>query len=77
MTEQRKGEIALIILKDRLQHEGIRLKPDMKREISNTAKRLNIPEDEFMELFEEMVRDGINKMFPPKSRSVRNLDHDS
>jgi hypothetical protein len=33
MTEERKGQIALLYLKARFKDEGIRLKPDMRRNI--------------------------------------------
>jgi len=76
MTEERKGQIALLLLKDRLRGEGIRLKPDMKREIGNQATKIGVPIEEAMQFVEGMVRELVEEVFPPRSRISFNPDHD-
>ena len=66
LTESRKGEIALAHLRMKIRKEGIRLKPDTKRQIANTAKELGISVEEATEFAELMVREYVDKTFPPK-----------
>lgn len=75
MTEERKGQIALLLIKDRLRNEGVRLKPDMKREVGNVAKKIDIPASECMQFFEDLVREMVTEIFPPHSRSHTNPDN--
>lgn len=75
MTEERKGQIALLLLMDRLRGEGIRLKPDMKREIGNQATKIGVPIEEVMQFVEWMVRELVEEVFPPRSSSFVNPDH--
>ncbi len=75
MTEERKGQIALLLLKDRLRGEGIRLKPDMKREIGNQATKIGVPIEEAMQFVEGMVRELVEEVFPPRSFSSVNPDN--
>lgn len=75
MTEERKGQIALLFLKRKLRDSGIRLKPDMKREIGNEAKELGITTDEAMEFVEGLVREMVEQVFPPRSFTIVNPDH--
>lgn len=75
MTEARKGQIALLLLKDRLRGEGIRLKPDMKRDIGNTAKKIDIPVDELVEFVGGMTRELVEEVFPSRSSVSTNPDH--
>jgi len=67
LTKERKGEIALLHLKNRLKSEGIRLKPDMKRQILNEAKEIGIPAEEAVEFVEGLVREMVEEVFPPTS----------
>jgi len=65
MDEKRKGEIALALLKYRIGREGIRLTPDIKRELGNVAKATGIPQDELKEfgkiLIEELLEETFGK----------------
>lgn len=65
MDEKRKGEIALALLKYRIGREGIRLTPNTKRELGNTAKETGIPQDELKEfgriLIEELLEETFGK----------------
>ena len=75
MTEERKGQIALLHLKAKLQDEGIRLKPDMRRQIANEAKRIGISVEEATQFAEELVRGMVNEVFPCRSTVKVNPDH--
>lgn len=75
MTEERKGQIALLLLKDRLRSEGVRLKPDIKRDVGNTAKRIRISADEAMQFVEGLVRELVEETFSSHSRSHINPDN--
>ena len=65
MDEKRKGEIAQALLKYRMSREGIRLTPDIKRDLGNIAKETGISQDElkeFMKLFvEELLEETFGK----------------
>lgn len=75
MTEERKGQIALRYLKFKLADDGIRLKPDMHREIGNTAKKLGIDKEEATEFVEGLVREMVEEIFPLRSLTAVNPDH--
>lgn len=75
MTEERKEQIALLFLKRKLRDSGIRLKPDMKRKIGNEAKELGITTEEAMEFVEGLVREMVEQVFPPRSFTTVNPDH--
>jgi hypothetical protein len=64
MTAERRGQIALLLLKDRLRNEGVRLKPDMKREIGNQAAKIGVPVEEAMQFVEELIREMVEEVFP-------------
>ncbi len=65
MDEKRKGEIAWVLLKYRMGREGIRLNPDIKRDLGNVAKETGIPQDELKEfgkiLVEELLKETFGK----------------
>lgn len=46
MTEERKGQIALLFMKQQLRENGIRLRRGLNRELANQAKDLNISYEE-------------------------------
>ena len=48
MDKERMGEIALVMLKYKIAKEGIAL-AELKRELGNIAKAINIPLDELKE----------------------------
>jgi hypothetical protein len=75
MTEERKGQIALLYLKARFQDEGIRLRSDMRRQIHNDAAKIGIRPEEAEQFVEELVREMVEKIFPPRSHSRVNLDN--
>jgi hypothetical protein len=75
MTEERKGQIALLYLKARFKDEGIRLKPDMRRNIGNEAAKIGIPTEEAVEFVEGLVREMVEEVFPPRSFAHVKPDH--
>jgi len=74
LTEERKGQIALLYLKAKFQDEGIRLKPDMRRQIGNEAAKIGIKAEEAEQFVEELVREMVEKVFPPRSFTTVNPD---
>ncbi len=75
LTEERKGQIALLFVKDRFRSEGIRLKPDMKRDIGNTAKKIGVSVDELLQLVEELTHELVEEVFPSRSTSHHNPEY--
>lgn len=75
MTEERKGQIALLLVKSRFKDEGIRLKPDMKRDIGNSAKKIGVPADELLQFVEGLTREMVEEVFPPRSFSSAERDY--
>jgi len=63
MDEKRKGEIALVLLKYRMSREGIRLTPDLKRDLGNVAKETGIPQDELKEFMKIFIEELLEKIF--------------
>ena len=65
MDKKRKGEIAFALLKYRIGREGIRLTPDIKRDLGNLATAIGIPLDELKEfgkiLVEELLQEAFGK----------------
>jgi hypothetical protein len=66
MTTEREGEIALILLKESLLRNGVKLSDETVREIKNKAKRLGISEEEAMEFAEKRVRELVDRVFAHK-----------
>lgn len=63
MDEKRKGKIAWALLKYRVFREGIRLTPDMKRELGNVAKATGIPLDELKEFGRILIKELLEETF--------------
>lgn len=66
MDEVRRGEIALLVLKEKVREEGVLIKKNMRRELGNSAKRIGITLEEAEEFTEGLVRDLVEEAFPPK-----------
>jgi len=66
LSDKRRGEIALLILKDRIYQEGAEVSAKTKRGIHSRAKKLGINPDELMEFGEELVRETVERVFPKK-----------
>ena len=63
MNEKRKGEIAMAFLKYRIGREGIRLTPDIKRDLGNVAKETGIPQDELKEFVKLFIKELLEETF--------------
>ena len=66
MDNIRKGQIALLIIRRKLQEEGVRLKPNFRREIGEKAKAIGISLEEAMEFYETIVRELMDEAFAKK-----------
>ncbi|MEK9183564.1 MAG: hypothetical protein AAB890_00635 [Patescibacteria group bacterium] len=66
LTKERKGEIALAVLKARAKQEGFRIYPGIKRELGNLTKETGIPVDELEEYIREFALELLNETFPLK-----------
>lgn len=58
LSKERLGEIALLALQAKVEKDGgVRLNPkEIKREVANSAKQLNVPFRELAELFEVVIK---------------------
>lgn len=64
MKEERKGVIALAILRQMKIAEGIRLNPaNMKRGLGNLSKEINIPLEELTEFAREETQRLVDECF--------------
>ncbi len=63
LTEARKGEIALALLKDQIRSKGIRFGKDTRRHLNQEAKDANIPPDEMLEFTEGLCRELLDETF--------------
>jgi hypothetical protein len=66
LSQERKGEIALLYVRNMLYRDGIKLSQETQREIVNKSKQIGVSVEEATEFAEEMVRDLVEKVFPPK-----------
>ncbi|MGB3921799.1 MAG: hypothetical protein WBL19_00755 [Minisyncoccia bacterium] len=62
MSNERKGEIAILFLKERLRTGGIHLK-DVKRQFSSEAKLVGIEPSEAKEFMELITRELVDEAF--------------
>lgn len=60
MTEERKGQIALLYMKQQIREVGIKLRPGFNRELANQAKTLGITYEEAVEFSTEVYRELFN-----------------
>lgn len=67
LSQQRKGEIALLALKYEKKRAGVRLCPEtFKRDVGNMAKNLGIEKEEAMEFAREFVEEIVKECFDEK-----------
>ncbi len=66
MTEQRKGEIALLIFEMRIMEDGFTFDQNTRRHIGNTAAKIGISLDEGLQFMEEMMTKLLSKNFKSK-----------
>ena len=74
MTKERKGEIALLIWKSYLKKKPISF-TDLKRELGNVAKEIDVPLNELeefaRELFKELLEETFGKIKGNKRKKAR------
>lgn len=64
LSKERKGEIALLVLKFQKKKEGIKLCPDtFKRDVGNMAKSIGISKEEALEFAREIVEETVKECF--------------
>ncbi|MDP4009233.1 MAG: hypothetical protein Q8P71_02330 [bacterium] len=63
MNEDRKGQIAFLLVKHQLRKKGVRLTRSFRREVGNEAKAIGIPIEEAMEFVELIVRELVEETF--------------
>ncbi len=65
MTKERRGEIAVLILKNQVRRDGIRMKEEggrLQRELPNQAAAIGVPVDELKLFARHMLQDIFNEM---------------
>ena len=67
LSRKRMGEIALLILKQKLRAEGIRLNLQFKEEIGNESSNIGLKLDEALAFTETLVRELVDETFTPRS----------
>ena len=85
MTEQRKGQIAFLYMKQQFREKGINLRPGFNRELANQAKVLGITYQEavefmtgiYLEIFYAQI-DSLVKPPAPESvaKNKENFEYD-
>ena len=68
MDDIRKGQIAVLLVKHKLRENGVRLTPNLRREIGNDAKSIGISFDEAAEFVELIVRELVEEAFAKTSK---------
>ena len=63
MNKERMGEIALLIFKNKLREDGVRLRPGFRREIGNEASKIGIAPAELGEFAEIVIRELVEQTF--------------
>lgn len=66
MDSKRMGEIAIAILKQQLREDGVHVSPRGLGEKAKKAIKMGIPESEYREFVEVIVRAHIDEVFEKK-----------
>ena len=67
MDEKRRGEIAVMVVRQKFAENGIRLSSDFRRDAGNAAKKIGISIEEAMEFAEGFVRELVEQTFGHKA----------
>ena len=67
MTEERKGQIALLIVKHILHENSARLRPGFKRKIAHSAKQVGILAEEADEFAVDLYRETTDEFIASKA----------
>lgn len=71
MDTKRKGEIALLFLKYKLQRDKIQLGKNTRREICNIAKEIGVDADEAVEFIGTITHELVEEVFPQKGSGLK------
>ena len=63
LSKTRQGEIALALVKFYLAKKGVRLSPDISRELGNIAKAIGISNEDLRQFVEPLIQDILKKSF--------------
>lgn len=74
LTEKKIGEMAMLILQEKLEEDGqLRLSPhEIKHEIKNFAKKLNLPKDELTEFVKIVMKNAFDKTNVKLNKIIKN-----
>jgi len=67
MDEKRKGELSNLFLKLMLKERGLKITPELKREVGNAAKKVNVPFEEAWLLAKDLAWDMMSETFGKNS----------
>ncbi len=68
LSKERKGELALIVLKEKLLREGVRLSKNVLRDFKNESKRLGVEKEELTIFMKEVFQELIDSIFSPNNK---------
>ena len=63
MDANRKGQIALLIIKHQLGEKGVQLTSNFRRRIGNLAAQIGVSTNEAMEFAQEIITEMMNEAF--------------
>lgn len=66
LSKERQGEIALMILKAKLHHEGVRISKDQMRDLGNMAKKIGVSPAELKQFMQPLVQELVDEYFSEK-----------
>lgn len=61
LSSKRKGEIALLLVKDQIGNRQMPTPNDMRREFGNISKRIGVTIDEFIDFVRPLYVEAMNK----------------
>jgi hypothetical protein len=76
LSQQRMGEIALALLMLKMERDGgIKIGPDLRRELGEVSKKTDIPLGELEEFSKEILIRFIGKAYPENRACLAFNDH--
>lgn len=67
LSEQRKGEIAIALLKYDIKKRGVRLLPENKRQFGQVSKETGVPVDELKKFMKPIAQEILDEFFDDDS----------
>ncbi|MDO8505482.1 MAG: hypothetical protein Q7S48_02820 [bacterium] len=59
MSEERKGQVAVLLLKDHILEQGFTISSQSRRNLGNVAKRIGVPLDELLEFARPLLQEAL------------------